>query len=193
MYFTVNIPHLITDVCVDMGIEGIQHMGRVQHVTPDLLVACPTKKTVAFMERVVREIALPTVDDLPSPWNNKTLLAHDERWELMGPAQQDYLWDAFLTAFAGNRVIVRKLSLASTALKKLNPTAPVAPRVRVEAFPYDGNVVRGKHLNVWFFNHRVRSHLNDQARALQIPSGNTLAVHCGGKKAQCIEMMRTLV
>ena len=191
MYFTVNIPHLITDVCVskrvDMAIEGIQHMGRVQHVTPDLLVACPTKKTVAFMERVVREIALPTVDDLPSPWNNKTLLAHDERWELMGPAQQDYLWDAFLTAFAGNRVIVRKLSLASTALKKLNPTAPVAPR---------GNVVRGKHLNVWFFNHRVWSHLNHQARparALQIPSGNTFAVHCGGKKAECIEMMRRWV
>ena len=83
--------------------------------------------------------------------------------------------------------------LGSTALKKLNPTAPVAPRVRVEAFPYDGNVVRGKHLNVRFFHHRVRSHLNDQARALQIPSGNTLAVHCGGKKAECIEMMRTLV
>ena len=63
----------------------------------------------------------------------------------------------------------------------------------MEAFPYDGNVVRGKHLNVRFFNHRVRSHLNDQARALQIPSGNTLAVHCGGKKAECIEMMRRLV
>lgn len=92
--------------------------GKLGGFTPDLIAAKPTANAVRFFERVVDGIGAPTFDGLPSRLRQPKLMAHYARaLILMGPAEQDYIKDTFLSALYNRTVVARKFALAKNNLK----------------------------------------------------------------------------
>ena len=101
----------------DAAFEGAldSRKSRVIHFTPDLAAAFPTSRSEAFLRRLVKLIDDgPTLDGLPVYMRDKSLL----RSNLLGPAEQDLLFDALLSTIYGRLVVARKYALALAAANR---------------------------------------------------------------------------
>lgn len=111
---------------VDAAFEGYTssvrgkdgHRVRVTLFTPDLVLARPTERSIAFFERLVEVIRARSLDGLPQFLQDRTLL----RFNLMGPAEQELLRDELLTALHNRTVVTRKYGLARGAAATMEGT-----------------------------------------------------------------------
>ena len=82
----------------------------VESFTPDIVVAFPTTNMLRFVEAILAAYHAPLLDGLPPQLRLPELLRHPTH--LKGPAQQDMLFDTFLSRLYGRQVAVRKVGMA---------------------------------------------------------------------------------
>ena len=99
-------------VSVDSAFEGsFGTSSQRLHFTPDLAVTLPTPNTLQLLESIVSLLRSRSLEGLPRYMQDRSLL----RYNLMGPAEQDLLHDALLSALHNRSVAIRKFTLASGA------------------------------------------------------------------------------
>ena len=82
----------------------------IDQFTPDLVVAFPTTNMVALVEAILAAYHAPLLHGLPPELRVPELRRHPTR--LKGPAQQDMLFDTFLSRLYGRPVALRKTAVA---------------------------------------------------------------------------------
>ena len=94
----------------DLAFEGTfnEEKGRIGDFTPDVALAHPRARAVAWLQNVVHALRGRSLDGLPDHLQDNTLL----RFNLMGPAEQDALKDCLLSALYNRTVALRKYQLA---------------------------------------------------------------------------------
>ena len=94
----------------DAAFEGSGD-GQHLHFTPDLAAVFPTARAIALLEALMVQLRARSLDGLPAYMQDRSLL----RYNLMGPAEQDLLADALLSALYNATVAIRKFTVASGA------------------------------------------------------------------------------
>ena len=94
----------------DAAFEGSGD-GQHLHFTPDLAAVFPTARAIALLEALMVQLSARSLDGLPAYMQDRSLL----RYNLMGPAEQDLLADALLSALYNSTVAIRKFTVASGA------------------------------------------------------------------------------
>ena len=109
-----HMTRYITRNSADAAFEGTfqqVYRGRHLHFTPDLATVRSTERSIQMLEKIVLLLRARSLDGLPRYMRERSLL----RYNLMGPAEQDLLHDALLSALTNRTVVIRKFEVASGA------------------------------------------------------------------------------
>ena len=118
----VSVPRLAAAVGgVDLGFgagtRASEPMKRITHFTPDLVLATPTTRAVAFVQALLELVDAPrSVAGLPVQYRRSELLNHD----LAGPAQQDLLFDTLLTVLHNKSIFLHRARNARDVLRAMH-------------------------------------------------------------------------
>jgi len=205
---------------VDMTFDGRIHNGRIYWFTPDLLIAFATPRSSAFVEQMLRDVAdSESTDadvhvkgiraaDVDGEANLNTLRTHQS--SLAGPAEQDLLFDSFVSFLHNTTLWARKRYVARQQLD----LKPLPHQIKDEGrreYSHGLPRLEGRwtHFGFEAVTPRLRVLLTSERMVLNanmrkngLPCGTewrptcgdweasrtTLALHCGGKAAACLDL-----
>ena len=201
----------------DAAFEGFTADRRVGLFTPDLIIAYATPRMQAFVARMLRELQLADrsaerserlrgvgQDDVGGTHKYERLQRMVPLYSdalLTGPAQQDLLWDVFVSHLYNQTLWARKRCLARKALRLRiadgclgasvysTPTG-VLNLPTLDARPgRHGTVLSTRRLTALLTDGvGMRTHAQPCLDCGWYRKGASLAIHCGGKHPGCLNL-----
>jgi len=205
-------------VQVDAAFEGSMTTdGRVVSFTPDVVVAFPTARTLAFVSAVLEGMNATAFSGLPPVLHHPGLATSHYQRYLMGPAQQDLLLDTLLSTLHGRPIALRKTLVASNVicchfagegvggpkcrchmhrrlgLLSLDHRAEIRAHRRLGQLPVQttpaGAVVTTAGLTALMFQGRMTvAAFNPCGYCHRFKPGVAHAIHCLGKNPKCLDL-----
>lgn len=205
------------DSSVDFAFDGRVANDRIQFFTPDFMIAFPTARARAFVDRLIRDVASSESSDADE--HTRGVAAADVDGEanlkrlrtkimsLAGPAEQDLLFDSFVSVLYDRELWARKRFVARDQLD-LPPLLPMnesdegrspysvdLPALPVRATRY-GALVSTPRLRAFLTDDRmVREGRTRKGRPCDKCRSDSswaatppLALHCNGKLVACLDL-----